>query len=151
MTRMFFASSGKPYRTSSDSMWPLRAADGRTFASHKDTRMTRNDVIDLYAATFNQPRAGILHPKGAGAHARRRTRTALIKVLVDHYLQVSGTHVAGSAHKVIANSLDIEQSAVRQALGELPILKKMDPEFARVVDDLEKIVFDKLAMSRCTA
>lgn len=25
---------GKPYRVSSNAVWPLRAADGRTFAEH---------------------------------------------------------------------------------------------------------------------
>jgi len=135
-------SHGKPYRTSSESVWPLRRADGRTFAAHKDGRMTHNDIFDLYAAAFGEPRGAILQPKGPGAHARRRIRVALTVSLVDHYLRSAGEHVAGRAQKVVANWLDIEQVAVQRAIDELPILKKMDPSFALIVRDIEEKIHD---------
>ena len=35
------ASKGKPYRVSRDSVWPLRRADGRTWAESKETHHDR--------------------------------------------------------------------------------------------------------------
>jgi hypothetical protein len=140
-------SSGNRYRTSLDSAWPLRAPNGQTFAERKEHPVTRNDIIDLYARSFDVPHKDLLLVKGEGARRRRRIRTALIVALVDHFLRVSGEHVAASAHKVIAGTFGLDHSAVRQALQELPILKALDPAFATTVEGVE----EKLAKLRCAA